>query len=459
MTSESLGQFTKEDLIALVLAQVEQIRAQAAQIATLTARVAELETRLGQPPKTPDNSSLPPSKGQKANRPPPGAGPKPKRRGRPGVARELAEHPDHVREVFADTCTGCGHAADPADQPDVQAYDHIDIPPLQVITTRVHLHSGTCACCGKPIAATPPADMPPGSPFGPGIAALILLLHTRHMVSFNRLQELLAELVGLDISEGAIANIWARAAKPMAAEAERIAAVVRASPVIASDETSSRVKGKTWWQWVIGSPTAVSHRIADTRGAKVVTEFMAGSRPEVWVSDRYSAQKGHADVQQVCLAHVLRDTQFAIDTGDWTFARPFKELLQEAIAVAPCRDCLDDATLAAYRGDLECELQTLLDRRPATEAGVKLSAAMARWKHCLFVFIVRRDVPPTNNVSEQRLRMSVIFRKVTNGFRSVLGSAVYADIASATATGRLHGHSALASIRRCLAGQTVLNSS
>ena len=35
-----------------------------------------------------------------------------------------------------------------------------------------------------------------------------------------------------------------------------------------------------------------------------------------------------------------------------------------------------------------------------------------------FVFVTRRDVPPTNNVSEQRLRPSVIFCKVTNGFRS-----------------------------------------
>ena len=48
---------------------------------------------------------------------------------------------------------------------------------------------------------------------------------------------------------------------------------------------------------------------------------------------------------------------------------------------------------------------------------------------------------------------------MTNGFRSVLGSMVYADLASVTATGRLHGYTALDSIRRCLAGQTVLNSS
>jgi transposase len=44
------------------------IRALWAQVQKLTARVAELEARLGVPPKTPDNSSLPPSAGKKANR-------------------------------------------------------------------------------------------------------------------------------------------------------------------------------------------------------------------------------------------------------------------------------------------------------------------------------------------------------------------------------------------------------
>ena len=45
------------------------IRALWAQVQSLTARVAVLEARLDEPSKTPDNSSLPPSKGQKPNQP------------------------------------------------------------------------------------------------------------------------------------------------------------------------------------------------------------------------------------------------------------------------------------------------------------------------------------------------------------------------------------------------------
>jgi Transposase IS66 family len=69
----------------------------------------------------------------------------------------------------------------------------------------------------------------------------------------------------------------------------------------------------------------------------------------------------------------------------------------------------------------------------------------------LLVFLTRRDFEATNNESERALRPSVIFRRVTNGFRSEWGAKVYADLCSIVATGRLAGCSALAAIRDALA--------
>ena len=91
-------------------------------------------------------------------------------------------------------------------------------------------------------------EMTPGSPFGPGIEALIIHLHITQAISFERLSRLMAEVFGLSISEGAIANILARAQTPLVAAAEDIATAVRASAVVGSDETSARVRGKMWWQ-------------------------------------------------------------------------------------------------------------------------------------------------------------------------------------------------------------------
>ena len=43
---------------------------------------------------------------------------------------------------------------------------------------------------------------------------------------------------------------------------------------------------------------------------------------------------------------------------------------------------------------------------------------MRRDRDDLFRFITRHDVPGTNSASERALRPSVIFRKVTGGFRA-----------------------------------------
>jgi transposase len=194
----------------------------------------------------------------------------------------LAERPDRIIEATFAACPYCAHAFGPADLPAIHAYDHIDMPPLRPIVTRINRHRGVCPCCQKRVAAPAPEGFDPGSPFGPGLSALIIHLHITQAISFQRLVWLMAEVFGVTISEGAVANILARAQAPLVDAAQLLALVVRTSPVVGSDETSARVGGKTWWQWVLLSSTAIYHVIADTRAAGVVTDFLNGAQPEVW---------------------------------------------------------------------------------------------------------------------------------------------------------------------------------
>ena len=438
MILDELRSLGLDGIIDVVLALRREIEA-------LRKENEALRAQLGPPPKTPQNSSIPPGQARESNKPD-----KPNRMGPPkghrGTFRALSACPDHVIEGTAKVCPHCDHQLSDADQEQVHAYDHVELPPIRPVTTRVHLHRGVCPCCGKRFAAPAPEGMKPGSPFGPNVVALVLYLHVVHAISFKRMVEMLAGVFGLTISQGAITNILAHAQAPMHAIAEGIAAQVRASKVIASDETSARVKGKNFWQWVWLCTTAVYDVITDSRGAKVPVDFLQGAIPEVWVADRYAAQNGHGQQRQVCLAHLLRDAQYAIDAGDKSFAPGLKKLLKRAIRIEQRRSELKDATLQQYYCALSRELNRLLALPPTSEAGAKLAAAINRCYYDLCVFATRRDVPSTNNVSERALRPSVIFRKVTGCFRSQWGANLYAAIVSVIATGRIAGNSALQAI-------------
>jgi transposase len=442
-----LGKLTvaeKDNLILSLLPLVGQLEAALARIAELEKRLAAFE----RPAKTPDNSSLPPSKGQKSDRS--ADGKTLPRKSRPGFGRALEANPDRIVDALLDACPHCAAAWPGAAQTPQQVFDRIELPPIKPDVTRVRLFGGRCACCGGRAVATAPEGLQPGSPFGRSIEALVVYLHYAQAIGLERLSCLFGEIFGLSISEGGLSNILARVQAPLAAAATAIAAQVTAADVVACDETSVRVIKQTQWEWVFVAALAVLHIIRPSRGAGVVRALFGDLRPRVWVSDSLGSQRGHADIWQVCLAHLLRDAQYATDCGDNGFAAAFKRLLLRAIAIGRRRETLRDSTLAQYRADLDRRLDRVLALPRRGEAADKLRRRIARDREHLFVFVTDRAVPATNNVSERALRPSVIFRKVTNGFRSQWGAETYAAFRSVVSTAKANRRSVLDDLRSVL---------
>lgn len=420
---------------------------QAALIDALMARIAALEAALAKPRKTSRNSHTPPSQD-------PGVGgsggkdkatPKKPRPSRPGVSRRLAAEPDETIVRRADRCS-CGADVSGLKQTCRQRYDHVDIPPVLPNVTRVELHGGRCAC-GKRFRAAPPEGMPPGTPFGPNIHALLAYLHHSHHVGFERLARLARELFGLTISEGAVANALRRLETPLEAERAAIREKLRAAEVVWSDETTTRINGRLHWHWVFVTPDAVLHEIAPRRAKAVAEAVMGGHKPDVWISDRYAGQQEMAAAHQVCLAHVLRDVQYAADCGDGVFAPALAKVLAWTIAIGRRRAELKDSTLRQYRIKADCRLDRLLAAPVPHPAGRTLQAQVKAWRTKFFVFLEDRRVSATNNVAEREIRPSVVFRKVTGGFRSEWGPSVHAGYRSVTSTARIAKQTAFGAIR------------
>ena len=422
--------------------------------AELRAQVAELEARLGAPPKTPANSSLPPSRGEKANKPVRGG--KRKRKGRPGTGRKLHPHPDSVVEARAESCPHCGTDLGGAEQAPQAVYERIELPPVRPHVTRVTLHGCDCPGCGRRVTALAPQGLERGSPFGATIEALAVYLHYAQAISYERLRALFRDVFGLEISAGALANLFRRVQGRFGEQAEAIRERVRGSRVVCSDETSARVHGRKWWEWVFLGAGAVLHVLRPSRSKAEPESVLEGARPEVWVSDLYVCQRGHAAVWQVCLAHQLRDAQYAIDAGDAVFGPALQAFLVRVMRVGQRRERLRDSTLKRHQRDLGRRLDKLLELEPTQADGQRLLKRYGKIRDSLLVFVTDREVPFTNNASERALRPSTIFRKVTNGFRSEWGAEVFGAVRSVIGTGRLNDLTTLEAIVTTIKRRTVL---
>jgi len=420
---------------------------QQALIEQLLARVATLEDqieRLTQPPKDASNSSTPPSKTRKPSRPNRKSnakrGPKP---GHEGRSRKRHD-PDAIVECRPASCDHCGAELPQAGGRLLGASQVVEIPPVQPVVIEAHRYECACPNCGRPQAGEYPKGLEPQRVFGPRLEALVCYFHHVHHVSYERLASLFRALFGLRMSQGAVANIIARAAVGLQTEAEAIGEQVRTSPVIGSDETGARVDGRNRWQWVFETAQASFHLIAPTRAARVIADFMGDAASEVWLSDCFSAQlRAPTEARQLCHPHQLRDLEYAVDAERSEFAYRMQRLLLRSQGLGRHRGDLPAEVFAAEVAQVERSCDALLSTLASGRHGHRLQKRYRKHREALFTFLYRTDVPADNNACERALRKSVVHRKVSGGFRSEWGAAAFATMATVIETAAKRGEDAL----------------
>jgi len=260
---DSLNNLTREELLVLVGHLMTEVRRLQAEV-----------DRLPKPPTTSQNSSQPPSRDQKRNTP---VSPSPRPRGaKPGhmkAVRSLVERPDTVIERPVTTCTHCGTDLHTVAPQRILRRQLTELPEIKPVIIETRQHEVVCTGCGQLQHGTLPEGLEATRQFGPRLEALVTYLHHEHHMGFERLQTVLADVLGIPLSEGGAVAILERAGTAAQPEAEAIGERVRQSPVIGSDETSARVNGRNWWEWVFLSSVGEYHVIQPSRGQNVIDEL------------------------------------------------------------------------------------------------------------------------------------------------------------------------------------------
>ena len=167
---------------------------------------------------------------------------------------------------------------------------------------------------------------------------------------------------------------------------------------------------------------------------------MNGHQPEVWISDRYTAQQGHGRLHQTCLAHLDRKARLVAEHGSDLTGMRLQLWLDRAFGLARNIVELAASTVKNRKRKLERDLDAILASVTDCPLASELLGQIRRARVQLLTFYdFAGKVDATNNVSERALRPSVIQRKVTNGYRAMWAAQAEADVRTTIDTARLKG--------------------
>ncbi|MFZ0409769.1 MAG: IS66 family transposase [Cyanobium sp.] len=440
--------------------EIEQLRAQLTALAT---ELASLRERIGRSSR---NSSKPPSSDGPGFKPPERRKGSGRKRGgqpgHPGAGPELLpiERVDEVVEHHPDACRRCGKLL-LGDDPEPLRHQVIEIPPITPVVIEHRLHRLVCPCCSTSTCAKLPADVE-SSRYGPRLSALVGLLGSAFPLSFSKTQALLDQLLGVEISRGAMAIVRERISATLEQPMQEALDFARQQPVVFVNETGTPTGNadggnpdrKRCWQWVIVTPVVTVFLQGLSRSAAAAIELLGNAFGGIVVSDRFSAYN-HLPVmqRQLCWAHLIRDLTAIAERQGVSGEIGLELLALQQQLFVQCHQWKDAAidcptlqlSCRPIRQHFEDTLQRVVDlgfarkeRTPWAQT-VRTCHKLLQHIEALWTFLKIHGVEPTNNAAERALRQSVIQRKISLGVQSASGAICRSRLLTVTTTLRQQG--------------------
>ena len=373
--------------------EAEMTPAVRAFVKSLLDRLGQLEGRVG---ANPQNSSLPPST-QHPHAKPQSPKRKSKRRrgGQPGHEKHTrtlipSEECDRVHPLRPTKCRRCG-ARLPGSDPRPLRHQVWELPEIKPRVDEYQRHRLVCRHCGETTCAELPAGVPQGQS-GPRLMAFTALLMAYYRQSKRRTAEL-PKQEHLNI-----------------------------------DETGTKEANGKAWLWTFVAKMFTVFTVRATREATALKELLKDAFHGIVTCDR-AKMYWRVERLQWCWAHLKRDFQAMIDSGD-----PRAKYLGYRLRQATCElfehwadyrhGEISRAALLHRMGPVRRRVEELLLR--GTRCGHADTRGTCRelYEHrqWLWTFLRHDGVEPTNNAGERSLRHAVIWRKLSFGTQSANGS-------------------------------------
>ncbi len=435
-----------------------------AEIAALRAEVADLRRRLN---LDSSNSSKPPSS-DGLKKKPRIAGSLRGRSGKlsggqkghkGGTLRQVA-HPDAVVRHEACACGHCGSWLDAKSATGIEKRQVFDLPERPLAVTEHQATIYRCAHCrGMTKAAFPEGVVSP-TQYGERIKAAAIYLNVQQLIPEDRVAQALSDVFAATAICPASIVAWVdKKARALGQVCQTIGQRVAGAAVRHLDETGYRVAGKLHWLHTTSSLLFTFYRAGEKRG-DIPRDLQGG----VVVHDHFLPYRRMDTVDHAfCNAHILRELQALIEIEKEPWAEPMRDMLLDAnAAVGKARQAgqtaLSSQTVAAFlerywaavrlglsfhRQLPKLEKKASARGRPKQREGHNLLERLKTFKTETLRFLTDFDVPFTNNLAEQDLRMMKVKMKISGSFRTLEGAQTFASLRSVISTARKQGYNIL----------------
>lgn len=335
-----------------------------------------------------------------------------------------------------------------------------ELPPLRVRVVAHQQMRATCTCGAVHVGPWPPGVNAPAQ-YGASVQAMAVHLNQYHLLPLARTAALLHDLYGVNLSQASIQAFAQEAAARLSPTVAAIGQAVQASPIAHADESGIRVSGKLHWLHclVTHSLTWLAPHAKRGSAAMEALGLLHGFKGTL-VHDGLASYKELACTHSLCNAHHLRELVYIHENeGEkiWdNWAQEMMDLLRQALKeVDQTQGPLDGPRQAYYEGAWSALLErgealnspvlrtdTSADvglgigkrGRPKQSKAHNLLKRLRQYRADVWRFITDKDVPFTNNLAEQALRMCKVKQKISGCFRTHHGAETFFTIRSYLAT-------------------------
>lgn len=466
-----LSHSQKDDLIRLLWSIIQD---QAKQIAALQLQVEQIQSKLN---KNSRNSSKPPSS-DGLNKPAPkslrvaGKNTTGGQKGHLGRTLSQAIEPDKiVVHNVPDQCQSCNRPLPLAHVSETRQV--FDLPVLQFEVTAHHTMQATCSC-GQLHTAKFPAGVNATVQYGPRAQAAMVHLNQNHAVSVQRTAALMKDFFGLPVSQATVIKAAVDSASIFKPMAQAIGQAAVNADVLHADETGLRVASQLHWLHVLATDKLTWMGCHPKRGAQAFDALgLLGQFKSVLVHDGWMPYKALQCQHALCNAHHLRELIYLLEELGQAWAGDMIELLRHASHLnhvncaegqspqyssqkyqSEVRDLRDlyEAILAQAQVDHPLVPSTGKRGRPKQSKATNLIVRLRDYADDVWRFMTQPNVPFTNNLAEQTVRMPKVKQKVSGCFRTLQGAQAYCVIRSYCATMHKQGVNVFASLVAAFSG-------